>query len=221
MVTPEVKEFFSTNKVLLGSSSKWRRKVMEQQGMPIFGGMSPDIDEDAIRDPDPSKLCGMIARGKRDELVKRLGEKKGPEGFDCGFVICSDQVAFCNGEIREKPKNREEHLRWLSDYGDKGHPVTTFTAVTVFHWPSGVTASGIDRASVHFKSIPDDAKQKLADTEMLYTCSGGFAIDIPEMSSFIERIDGDEDSVMGLPVRLLGKLLLQCEKEQKKDEGGT
>ncbi|CAN0297862.1 unnamed protein product, partial [Laminaria digitata] len=69
--------------VVLGSSSRHRRAVMEALGWQ-FSTASPDIDEKAIRDPDPRKMCAEIARAKAEALVGRLDKP--------GLLITSDQV---------------------------------------------------------------------------------------------------------------------------------
>lgn len=51
-----------------------------------FSTASPDIDEKAIRDPDPRKMCAEIARAKAEALVGRLDRP--------GLLITSDQVGI-------------------------------------------------------------------------------------------------------------------------------
>lgn len=52
-----------------------------------FSTASPDIDEKAIRDPDPRKMCAEISRAKARALVQSLDKP--------GILITADQVPLC------------------------------------------------------------------------------------------------------------------------------
>ena len=72
-------------RIILGSSSKWRRKLWERHfGTQESGAfLSPDIDEKALRHEDAETLTLLIANAKADALVKRLLEEQGgrqPQG---------------------------------------------------------------------------------------------------------------------------------------------
>jgi septum formation protein len=59
--------------VVLGSSSKWRRAVVEEGlGLAIARTVSPDIDEKAIRHPDPSELVRLLAHAKADAVLPQV-----------------------------------------------------------------------------------------------------------------------------------------------------
>jgi septum formation protein len=55
-------------KIILGSSSPWRKEVLKSMGFD-FKVLSPDIDEKAIRDVDPTQLTLQIARAKTEALL--------------------------------------------------------------------------------------------------------------------------------------------------------
>jgi predicted house-cleaning NTP pyrophosphatase (Maf/HAM1 superfamily) len=59
-------------KLILGSSSKYRKALLEDFGVGPFDTMNPDIDEKAIRDADPAKMVVMISGGKMDALVEQV-----------------------------------------------------------------------------------------------------------------------------------------------------
>lgn len=67
-----------------------------------FSTASPDIDEKAIRDPDPRKMCAKIARAKAEALVGRLD---GP-----GLLITSDQVSIFYFCVIVCPKSSSGHV---------------------------------------------------------------------------------------------------------------
>jgi septum formation protein len=59
--------------VVLGSSSKWRRAVVEDSlGLAVARIVSPDIDEKAIRHDDPAELVRLLANAKADAVLPQV-----------------------------------------------------------------------------------------------------------------------------------------------------
>lgn len=183
-------------KIILGSQSKWRKKILEDMGYE-FEVMSPDIDEKAIRDDDPNELTRKLARAKAEALLPRIKEDV--------ILITSDQVVFCNGEIREKPENEDQARAYLESYAE--HPVETVTAVFVINTKTGKTAEGVDIPSLRFKPIPEDLIETLIKDGRIFTCAGGFSLDIAEIGNLLESIEGERESVIGLPKALTNRLI--------------
>ena len=62
--------------VILGTSSKWRRMVLDElcsvvQGL-SYSVLKADIDEKALRDPNPEKLVSMLARAKAAAIIQQM-----------------------------------------------------------------------------------------------------------------------------------------------------
>eukprot|EP00002_Diphylleia_rotans_P017225 TRINITY_DN3345_c0_g1_i4.p1 TRINITY_DN3345_c0_g1~~TRINITY_DN3345_c0_g1_i4.p1 ORF type:complete len:108 (+),score=24.70 TRINITY_DN3345_c0_g1_i4:48-371(+) len=86
-------------KLILGSSSSFRRELAKRHFTCSVETTSPDIDEKAIRRDDPSELVTAIAIAKADALIPRLGKQD-------AFLITSDQVLYNPmGETTESFKN--------------------------------------------------------------------------------------------------------------------
>lgn len=164
-----------------------------------FETMASDIDEKAIRDPDPQRLVLLLAKAKADALLSKIKEP--------ALLITSDQVVLWNGQIREKPDSptqAREYLQTLSQ-----HPSETITSVIVHNTASGQKAEAVDVAKVYFKSIPDKVIEKLIDKGEVFEKAGGYTADEPLLEPYIERIEGEVESVLGLPKRLTETLLQQ------------
>lgn len=185
-------------KIILGSQSKNRKKVLTQMGYE-FETMAADIDEKAIRDPDPKKLVLMLANAKANALLPKI---KKPT-----LLITSDQVVLWNGQIREKPESptqAREYLRTLSQY-----PSETITSVVVSNTATGKSVEGVDTAKVYFKSIPDDVIAKLIEKGEVFEKAGGYTVDESLLEPYIDRIEGEFESVLGLPKKMIKSLLEQ------------
>ena len=86
-------------KIILGSASARRQKILRDMGYE-FEIKQADIDEKAIRDPDPTKLTLALANAKADALIPKLGEDT--------LLITSDLVVWFQNKIIEKPESKEE-----------------------------------------------------------------------------------------------------------------
>lgn len=95
-------------RVILGSSSPWRKQVLSQIVGSDFSVLSPNIDEKEIRDPDPAALTIKLAHAKAKALLSKISGE--------ALLITSDQVVVCNGMIREKPETVAECREFLRSY---------------------------------------------------------------------------------------------------------
>ena len=204
--------------IILGSSSAWRREVMNELGCD-FETMSPDIDEKAIRCSDPLELPVAVARAKAAALESRLSAPS--------ILITGDQIVLAPKDahnppahaedvrdgmvVHEKPESRAEAEEFIRGYS--GRFVRTVAAVVVTHTGAGKEEFGVDIATVHFRVIPDDAiAAALEPTEdgqpsPLFSTCGAVCIEHPALAPYVERIEGTRDSVFGLPKTLLAQLL--------------
>ncbi|MBI3963763.1 MAG: Maf family protein, partial [Candidatus Kerfeldbacteria bacterium] len=123
--------------LILGSASVGRRAVLAQAGY-VFEVMRADIDEKAIRHPDPSELTVRIASAKADALLPRIGTPS--------LLITADQVVTWGDEIREKPVDEAQARHFLETVSER--PLTMFSAVVVTDTARGRRTAGVDRAHV-------------------------------------------------------------------------
>jgi septum formation protein len=188
-------------KLILGSSSKYRQAVLREHGY-VFEVMKPDIDEKVIRIDDFYKLPILIARAKSEALQSRVNEP--------ALIITADQVVMCDGELREKPETKEEAKKFFEKYC-AGHPAETISALVVFNTVTGKNVEGIDIAKTFFKKVPDAAVDEFIESGEAYLTAGGFDHDNPILVPYVERIEGTGDSINGMPVHLLEKLLKEVE----------
>jgi septum formation protein len=184
-------------KMILGSGSKWRKLILEKAGY-TFDVMTADIDEKEIRSSDYEELPLIIGKAKAEALLPQIGEP--------AILITSDQVVVCEGELWEKPKDEAEARKFFEIYSE-GKPAQTNTSVVVINTENGKRAEGVDFAKTFFKEIPNEVIDKFIETGNAYACAGGFTVDDPLLIPYIDRIEGDRDSVEGLPMRMVEKLL--------------
>ncbi|CAM9990838.1 unnamed protein product, partial [Scytosiphon promiscuus] len=188
--------------IVLGSSSSRRRAVMEELGWQ-FSTASPDIDEKAIRDADPRKMCAAIARAKARALAGRLDKH--------AVLVTADQVCLFDAEdgggevIREKPESVQEAEQFLRSYSCR--TVKTLNALCVTNLETGQVAEGSHQSIVSWKEIPSDVVGAVVARGLVMSSAGGFSLEDPDLGPLVDNIEGSVDSVFGMPVDLLCTLI--------------
>ena len=118
---------FQDRVLILASGSDTRRKMLEAANVD-FVMQPPSVDEDAIKraalaeNIAPTDIAVTLAELKAQSIALRNGH-----GY---FVVGSDQVLLCDGEIFSKPRDRNEAHKQLSYLAGKTHQLVT--AVVVF-----------------------------------------------------------------------------------------
>lgn len=162
-----------------------------------FEIMTADIDEKAIRNENPERLTLLLAHAKADALLPNIRE--------ASILITSDQVVLCNGRILEKPANLDEAREHLRGYAHS--PAVTVTAVVVTDTRTNRRSEGVDRAKVIFREIPSYVIEELVRSGWILENAGAFSIEDPLMKDYIINIEGEPESVMGLPREMTERLI--------------
>ena len=130
--------------------------------------------------------------------------------IDCYFIVRKSRTETLTSTY-EKPENQEEAKDFVARYGKM--PPSTVGSCVLTHIPSGIQVSGVDTATIHFRETVATSnliERLIADGEPVMSCAGGLMVEHPYVKEHLERIDGTEDSVMGLSkdlvLRLLGEL---------------
>ncbi|XP_028757748.1 7-methyl-GTP pyrophosphatase-like isoform X3 [Neltuma alba] len=197
----------SSYKIILGSSSIARRKILAEMGYQ-FTTMTADIDEKSIRKETPEELVMALAEAKAEAILKRLPVDDHIKDAEPTLLITSDQVVVYEGVIREKPSNKEEARQFLKDYS--GKHAATVGSVLVTNLKTGFRKGGWDRVEIYFNEIPDEIIEKLVDEGVTLNVAGGLIIEHPLILPLVKEVVGTTDSVMGLPKALTENLLKQA-----------
>jgi len=208
--------------LLLGSASFTRKLILKEMNVNYHILVRP-IDEKSLGDRSqdtPTDLVAVLAKAKMDHLCSEIQAGRCDDDLPIKrnnwIVLTGDQVVTCNGAILEKPESIEEARDFVARYAR--HPPSTVGSCVLRHEPSGVTVAGVDTATIHFASnIPANLIDSLIkDDAPVLSCAGGLMVEHPLVKQYIERIDGTEDSVMGLSKDLVLRLLQELAVELKK-----
>lgn len=196
--------------LILGTSSIFRRKMFKQHFKDFICDdngdfdqfISPDIDEKAIRHVDPSKLCQMIAEAKCEAILKNFQEKL-PKN---SIILTFDQVVVCNGQLREKPVDKDEATEFLKSYAN-GQPALALSGVVAHNVSNGKRSVLLDKVTVKFTDFPQEVIEHLIDAGEIFHASGSFTIDDRELGKYVQDMDDSIDAIEGLPIEALKKVI--------------
>ncbi|MGZ5078709.1 MAG: Maf family protein [Usitatibacter sp.] len=185
----------TTNSLVLASSSRYRRELLERLGLP-FETFSPDIDEDSLPSEPPRETATRLARAKADAGGRR---------FPNAWIIGSDQVADLDGKAIGKPGTEDNARRQLRDVS--GHTVLFHTALCVWNARLERRHERLVTTDVAFRRLTDAEIERYLEREHALDCAGsakseGLGI------SLLSRLGGDDPTALvGLPLIALASFL--------------
>jgi septum formation protein len=187
--------------LVLASASPARRRSLAAAGIDAEVMVS-GIDESSVDAARPETLCAVLARLKAQAVAGRLRHGSAPT--DGVLVLGCDSVLAFGGEALGKPADAAEAVaRWRRMRGGEGVLYTGHALVAV---DSGRTAEAVAPTTVHFAEISDAEIDAYVATGEPLAVAGSFTID-GWGSPFVDRIDGDPGTVIGLSLPVLRRLL--------------
>lgn len=178
---------------LILASASPRRKELLSLITADFRVITSSVDETLPDGITPEAAVKLLARRKADDIAKTHPDD---------IVIGSDTVVALDGEILGKPADDEYAARMLRALSGKKHMVFTGVCVISPEKTSVFTGS----AAVKFAEMSEDEIEEYVKSGECRDKAGAYGIQ-GFGSRYIEYIEGDYYSVMGLPVRLLYKEL--------------
>jgi septum formation protein len=173
---------------VLASSSPRRRQLLEMLGIPIRI-VSPNIPE--IRRPVETPV----------DYVERLAREKALS-VSGALVLGADTTVVIRDQVLEKPENADDALAMLRKLQGRTHQVVTSVALVA----DGSLHQATDITNVTFRRTDDAMLEAYVATGEPMDKAGAYGIQ-GYGAALVERIDGDFFSVMGLPLRLVLRLL--------------
>ena len=184
-------------RMILASASPRRRELLEMLRVPALEVL-PALGEERT-DPrlDPEALVLALSRQKAEEVARRCG--------DAGAVVIgADTVVALEGRILGKPRDAEQAAEMLRALSGRSHLV--YTGVTVCR--GARVLSRAERTEVWFRPLEEGEIARYIATGEPMDKAGAYGAQ-GLASLFVEKLEGDFFNVMGLPLCLLGKMLME------------
>ena len=189
------------NRIILASKSRVRKKILEDNKIECLVQYS-NINEDIVKE-------SLLKKKKSPEIIsKRLAELKAnkvSQNKNQDLVLGADSVIDLDGEIISKPNNRDEALQILGKLNGKTHYLISSVCISR---NGSMVWNYTDRASLTMKHMNEEQLktylEKVSD-EALYAYNV-YQIE-GEGRSLFSKIEGDENTIMGLPINKIKEYL--------------
>ena len=187
--------------IILASKSKVREEILKKNGIQCVV-MPSNVDEDPVKE-------SLLNEGASPEIIsKNLAELKAnkvsQKNYDV-LVLGADSVIDLNGELISKPENRIEAFNILKKLNGKKHSLISSVCISK---NGSMTWNYTDKAYLTMKNFSDEQLreylEKITD-EALYAYNV-YQIE-GEGRNLFTSIDGDENTIMGLPIIDIKKYL--------------
>ena len=181
--------------IILASKSPRRKELFEQIGV-IPKIVVSEADEN-IDEKDPRELVKKLSSIKAEAVKNIINES----GDYC--VVGADTVVYANGRILGKPKDKDEARRMIEGLSGNVHSV--FTGYTLI-FKDGRKITDFCETKVYVYEMTDEEIEEYISSDEPYDKAGAYGIQ-GLFGKYVEKIDGDYNNVVGLPVsRILHEL---------------
>ena len=187
--------------IILASKSSVRKKILEANNIKCKIEPS-NVDEDSVKESllkekaTPTIISKNLAELKANKISKKFIEE---------IVLGADSVIDLEGEIISKPSDRAEALEILKKMNGKTHQLISSACISR---GGSMIWNYTDKASLTMKNMTffelENYLKKISDDDLyaynVYQIEG-------EGRNLFSKIEGDEDTIMGLPVKKIKEYL--------------
>ncbi len=189
------------NQIILASKSRVRQKILEKNKIDCTVKPS-NVDEDSVKESllkekaTPTIISKNLAELKANKISQKFTDK---------IVLGADSIIDLEGEIISKPENRSDALMILKKLNGKTHQLVSSVCISR---GGSMIWNYTDKASLTMKQMSDEELKiylaKISDDELyaynVYQIEG-------EGRALFSKIEGDEDTIMGLPIKKIKEYL--------------
>ena len=183
------------NKIILASKSEVRKEILDKNNIKCVVEPS-NVDEEPVKESllKEHATSEIISKNLAELKANKVSMKKNDE-----IVLGADSVIDLEGELISKPESREEAMEILRKLNGKSHFLISSVCISK---NGSMIWNYTDKAKLTMKNFTDDELKnylsKISDATLyaynVYQIEG-------EGRSLFASIEGDEDTIMGLPVK--------------------
>ena len=184
-----------TRFLVLASTSRYRRKLMERLGVP-FVVATPNVNETPIDGEAPAATAVRLAAAKARAVVAN---------HEDALIIGADQVADIDGVAVSKPGDHAGAVSMLE--AQSGRSIVFHTAVALYDSRNKALASALVDVTSTFRTLDARTIEAYLQREKPYDCAGAVRSESLGIALF-EKIESDDPTALiGLPLIALTQLL--------------
>ena len=181
--------------IILASKSEVRKKILEENGIKCIVE-PPNIDENLIKESllKENVTSELISKNLAELKANKVSQKKSEK-----LVLGADSIIDLDGEIISKPSNRNDAFNILRKLNGKKHQLISSVCISkngsmIWNYTDAANLTMKKMTNEELKSYLTKIKDKELYAYNVYQIEG-------EGRSLFSKIEGDEDTIMGLPVK--------------------
>ena len=189
------------NKIILASKSRVRKDILDKNNIECIVEPS-NVDESLVKESLLKEQASseIISKNLAELKANKVSMKKTDE-----IVLGADSVIDLEGELISKPESREEAIKILKKMNGKSHFLISSVCISK---NGSMIWNYTDKAKLTMKNFTDEELKtylsKISD-EALYAYNV-YQIEGEGRNLFV-NIEGDEDTIMGLPIKKIKEYL--------------
>ena len=189
------------SEIILASKSGVRKKILEENQIKCIVEPS-NVDEDSVKDSllKVNATPEIISKNLAELKANKISQKRNGD-----LVLGADSVIDLKGKIISKPINRREALETLRNLNGQTHHLISSVCMSL---NGSMVWNYTDRASLTMKQMMEE---ELIDYLAKITDEALYAYNVYQIEgegrSLFSKIEGDEDTIMGLPVKKIKEYL--------------
>ena len=186
--------FTTDEQIVLASSSPRRKELLQMLNVP-FCIVTSDVVETSVTAPNVQQYVTEVALLKTRDVAKKCPNQ---------CIIGADTIVVFNDEILHKPTSPEEAIQHLTRLAGNHHEVMTAVAIIL---ADGTEHTFVEVTTVIFKEVSLQMIQAYVQTGDPFDKAGGYGIQTSG-AMLVDRIEGDYNNVVGLPIASLVQKML-------------
>lgn len=187
--------FTTDDNLVLASASPRRKELFSKLGVP-FEVVTSDVEETVVKADTMQEYVREVALLKTRDVAKKVKGKT---------IIGADTVVVFQNSLLHKPKTKEEAVSHLQKLSNNRHSVMTAVAIIK---PDGKEEIFVEETIVVFKKLSLNLIKAYVETGDPFDKAGGYGIQT-DGALFVERIEGDYNNVVGLPLASVFEKLVE------------
>lgn len=186
----------TTHKIILASTSPYRKKLLIQLNIP-FTVLPPAVDEEELKKNSSVSLPDLplfLAKKKAESLCSLYPQN---------IIIGCDQLGMIHTTAIHKSGSRARAIEQLKSLQGQTHSlITAFSVHSMGHWYHHV-----DTTHLHMRQLTDEQIIRYVDLENPIDCAGSYKIEGLGIALFEKIETQDPTAIVGLPLMALSRIL--------------
>ena len=189
------------NQIILASKSKVRKKILEENNIKCIVEPS-NVDEDLVKESLLKEKVSpeIISKNLAEIKANKISQKRSGD-----LVLGADSVIDLKGEIISKPSNRDEAFKILNKLNGQTHHLISSVCISqngsmIWNYTDRATLTMKQMRNEELKTYLNKIKDEALYAYNVYQIEG-------EGRFLFSNIEGDDDTIMGLPVKKIKEYL--------------